>query len=244
MDDEMAQCYLTRYSDVIASGDSTPEEAAKNHWFRWGFFEGRHPYCAKPITSYQARCYLNRYPDLQQAFKMDIEKARNHWYQFGSKENRNPLCASEGPKYCGENGEMCACHGTVHLARWQSSSLQSSAKSSTWEQAAGFLVQHKHVGKELRCDSFGNEWRAQTDIFDHQCFCEEKPPKEVFKCGNENEKCECNGINVFARKTSNNGTEIPFEEAFELGNFEFQHSNNGEQCTTAAFNAHGFAEGI
>lgn len=140
MDDEMAQCYLSRYSDVVASGDATQEEAAKDHWFRWGYFEGRHPYCAKPITSYQARCYLNKYPDLQQAFGMDIDKARNHWYTFGAKENRDPTCKSEGPKYCGENGEMCACHGTVHLTRWQSSSVQSSAKSATWEQAAGFLV--------------------------------------------------------------------------------------------------------
>jgi hypothetical protein len=65
MDDEMAQCYLTRYSDIVATGDSTLEEAAKDHWFRWGYFEGRHPYCAKPMTSYQAKCYLNRYPDLQ-----------------------------------------------------------------------------------------------------------------------------------------------------------------------------------
>jgi len=120
MHDDMAACYLNRYSDIVVTGDNTPLEAAKDHWFRWGFFEGRHPYCAKVMTSYQARCYLNRYTDLQQAFKMDIKKARDHWYEFGSRanENRNPLCDSEGPKYCGENGEMCACHGTVHFARW------------------------------------------------------------------------------------------------------------------------------
>jgi hypothetical protein len=69
MDDEMAQCYLNRYSDVQAIDDQTPSEAAKEHYFRWGYFEGRHPYCAKPITSYQASCYLNKYPDLQQKFK-------------------------------------------------------------------------------------------------------------------------------------------------------------------------------
>jgi hypothetical protein len=83
-----------------------------------------------------------------------------------------------------------------------------------------------------------------SDIFDSQCFCEEKPPKEVFKCGNDGEKCECKGINVFALKTSNNGTELPFEEAYEQGQFEFKRSNTGTQCTTSDFRAHGFGDGI
>lgn len=147
MDEEMAQCYLNRYSDIEVTEDFTPVEAAKEHWFRWGFFEGRHPYCAKKITNYQSRCYLNKYADLQQEFKFDAKAARDHWYEFGSKEGRDPTCTSEGPKYCGQNGELCACHGTVHVARWQSSSIQSSEKASTWEQASAFFINSKHVGK-------------------------------------------------------------------------------------------------
>lgn len=65
MDDDMAKCYLNRYSDVEAIEDQTPEEAAKEHWLRWGYFEGRNPHCAKRITSYQAQCYLHKYSDLQ-----------------------------------------------------------------------------------------------------------------------------------------------------------------------------------
>ena len=81
------------------------------------------------------------------------------------------------------------------------------------------------------------------DTFDHQCFCEEKPPKEVYKCGNDGEKCECEGVNIFARKTADNGTELPFEEVFESGDFEFKRAH-GTQCDVNEFNARGFAEGI
>jgi len=58
LDEEMTQCYLNRYDDIKPVDDQTLEEAAQEHWFRWGYFEGRHPYCAKKITAYQSKCYL------------------------------------------------------------------------------------------------------------------------------------------------------------------------------------------
>ena len=44
--------------------------------------------------------------------------------------------------------------------------------------------------------------------------------------------------------TSDNGTAIPFEEAYELGEFEFKKSNSGVQCNAPAFKAQDFAPGI
>jgi hypothetical protein len=84
----------------------------------------------------------------------------------------------------------------------------------------------------------------QSEIFDHQCFCEEKPPMEVYKCGNEGEKCECKGISVYARKTSDNGTEIPFEEAFKEGEYEFARTNEGITCDELSFHSKDFLPGI
>jgi hypothetical protein len=84
----------------------------------------------------------------------------------------------------------------------------------------------------------------QTEIFDHQCFCEEKPKLEVYKCGADGERCECKGINVFARKTSDNGTEIPFEEAYENGDFEFVWSQFGSTCDSNYFRTKDFLPGI
>lgn len=46
----------------------------------------------RELSNDQAKCYLNRYEDLQQAFGTDIEQAKNHWKTNGSAENRNPTC--------------------------------------------------------------------------------------------------------------------------------------------------------
>jgi hypothetical protein len=45
------------------------------------------------INPKQAKCYLDRYPDLSQALKGNLlEGAARHWRQFGYKEKRNKFC--------------------------------------------------------------------------------------------------------------------------------------------------------
>lgn len=82
----------------------------------------------------------------------------------------------------------------------------------------------------MRCNAIGNKFRAQADTFDQQCFCEEKPPKEVYKCGDDGENCACKGINIYARKTDDSGEELSFEEIYESGDFEMKRSNRGTSC--------------
>ena len=50
----------------------------------------------KHINDKQARCYLNRYPDLINALGKDnLQAAKKHWRQFGRKEKRNKFCMVE-----------------------------------------------------------------------------------------------------------------------------------------------------
>ena len=44
------------------------------------------------LTDEQARCYLAKYPDLQKAFKGDLNEAKKHWREFGKKEERTYEC--------------------------------------------------------------------------------------------------------------------------------------------------------
>lgn len=48
-----------------------------------------------PLTDEQAECYLQRHPDLQNAFDGDIDKAKAHWLQHGHKEGRSIECPPE-----------------------------------------------------------------------------------------------------------------------------------------------------
>jgi hypothetical protein len=44
------------------------------------------------LNNKEAKCYLERYPDLRKAFKMNKKKAKKHWFEFGIKENRTYEC--------------------------------------------------------------------------------------------------------------------------------------------------------
>ena len=48
------------------------------------------------LDNRNAQCYLNRYPDLQQALGRGggraLQNAKRHWIKHGKSENRNPLC--------------------------------------------------------------------------------------------------------------------------------------------------------
>lgn len=75
------------------------------------------------------------------------------------------------------------------------------------------------------------------ETYDQQYFCEEKPPQEVFMCGEDGEDCNCPGVSIFTRKTSDDGQPISFEDAFESGDFEFKRKKGGVACNENAFGA-------
>ena len=44
---------MNRYTDLNFSNSADDiEEAVRNHYFRFGFWEGRHPFCARPMTAF------------------------------------------------------------------------------------------------------------------------------------------------------------------------------------------------
>jgi len=49
----------------------------------------------KAITDSEIQCYVDRYPDLQQAFGNDKSAIKKHWEKYGIKEKRNKFCYSE-----------------------------------------------------------------------------------------------------------------------------------------------------
>lgn len=135
MTDEGARCYIDRYPDLEMFNThfepaADPLARAKMHWLDFGKAEGRNPWCAPKITEQQARCYLENYPDLQQAFGTDFEKAKdqvfNHWNVHGDSEGRTYACP-RGSTYadpedyqaykCGNQGELCQCTGQIYYTK-------------------------------------------------------------------------------------------------------------------------------
>jgi hypothetical protein len=135
MTDEGARCYIDRYPDLEMFNThfepaADPLARAKMHWLEFGKEEGRNPWCAPKITEQQANCYLENYPDLQQAFGTDFEKAKEkaiaHWNTFGFFEGRTYACPPSStpadpedykPYKCGNQGELCQCAGQIYYTK-------------------------------------------------------------------------------------------------------------------------------
>jgi hypothetical protein len=49
------------------------------------------------MSNEEAKCYLDRYPDLTKAFGSDLTKAKEHWKNHGIKEKRNKACDESKP---------------------------------------------------------------------------------------------------------------------------------------------------
>lgn len=77
--------YLAINSDLRAAGYETASQAAY-HWLAAGIYEGR---VGSP--NFNVRTYLNRNPDLQQAFQgyLRYAKALSHYIEVGKSEGRS-----------------------------------------------------------------------------------------------------------------------------------------------------------
>lgn len=216
LSDKEAQCYLDRYPEIKPNktGNDTDFLAiARKHYFSWGFFEHRNRYCANRITDIQAKCYLNRYPDLQNAFGKDIRQARKHYYTYGYKEKRSYHCEGQKhPSPCGVTGEKCRCNGVIHYARrnveqevmrdFRQSKIDSWTKVSNFK----FMSQKVDGKKAHKCNGelFGGN---PNPNYPKQCFCEAQPRKEPRKCAAEGEWCRCKGLIVYGQKKVGNKTQ-------------------------------------
>jgi len=92
--DSQARSYLAKYPDLQNAFGSDLEQA-KSHWISNGKGEGRTWESAGApgasstgLTDSQARSYLAKYPDLQNAFGSDLEQAKSHWISNGKGEGR------------------------------------------------------------------------------------------------------------------------------------------------------------
>ena len=47
------------------------------------------------MSDVEAKCYLDRYPDLSRAFGSDLNQAKGHWFKFGMNEKRVNECLPE-----------------------------------------------------------------------------------------------------------------------------------------------------
>jgi V8-like Glu-specific endopeptidase len=73
--------YLYKYSDLVTAGYS--KENVKDHWLTNGIYEGR-----QGSETFDVNYYLQKYPDLQQAFGNDYYAAFTHWLNNGIYEGR------------------------------------------------------------------------------------------------------------------------------------------------------------
>jgi len=79
-------CLMT-YAD-LRQAFGTNQGAARDHWQGYGLREGRqgHP-------NFSPKCYLNRYPDLQNAFgATNYSRALDHYLYHGINEGRDGKC--------------------------------------------------------------------------------------------------------------------------------------------------------
>jgi hypothetical protein len=107
LNDEEAKCYLDRYPELKDYfGENL--KAAKQHWSRFGctprearVFVCPKGKCLKPLTDDEARCYLNRYSDLQTIYGEDLDKAKADYKWFGClpPENRSAKCENPADDY-------------------------------------------------------------------------------------------------------------------------------------------------
>ncbi|ACL57697.1 hypothetical protein [Methylobacterium nodulans] len=81
------QWYLERYQDVKAAIAAGSVKTAKQHFVKYGYFEGRLP---RPIEVDEV-FYLREYPDVRAAIESgEIPDATTHFHTAGAREGRIP----------------------------------------------------------------------------------------------------------------------------------------------------------
>lgn len=79
--------YLNRHQDVITAIKNGQIKSAKDHFIKFGYFEGKLPY---PIQV-DEQFYLERYPDVKAAVSSGIiPDAQTHFLMAGAEEGRAP----------------------------------------------------------------------------------------------------------------------------------------------------------
>lgn len=80
--------YLDRNQDIREAIDSKIIKSAKDHFVRFGYFEGKLPYPVQVDEEF----YLTRYPDVQAAILSGaLPDAQTHFLMAGAKEGRMPF---------------------------------------------------------------------------------------------------------------------------------------------------------
>ena len=80
-----ATYYLNNNPDLRREGITTARRA-QQHWLEFGIYEGR-----RGSANFDVKIYLNRYPDLQRAFKgyTRFALAMEHYGSVGAREGRS-----------------------------------------------------------------------------------------------------------------------------------------------------------
>lgn len=137
------------------------------------------------ITDADARCYIDRYPDLDM-FNNHFEpapdalsRAKMHYEQAGKEEGRNPFCAPE------ITDQQARCYFENYP------DLKDDLSITTYE--GNFDKLRKH----WRTKGF-NEGR------NHKCDVPNPDDYKPFKCGQQGEVCQCSGT-IFYTKLYNEG---------------------------------------
>ena len=143
---------------------------------------GKDPISAKcriNLNNAQARCYLDRYPDLRRAFGNNLQKAKEHWKRYGCtmKENRTYKCVTP-PQNVG-NFEYNECYGDTWnraLPNYlgQVTNPNECAKKAEQRNLSLFGLQYygqcfggndetraKMYGKRNNCGKLGTAWTNQ-----------------------------------------------------------------------------------
>lgn len=272
---EDANCYLQRYPDLINARlgkppkdrKKIPEWAAKTneltvdfarrHFDTWGYFEGRHRYCADRLTEIQAQCYLQNYPDLQKKYGSNWDLARQHWYELGFKQGRNYNCQSvqkkqkdifvpERVKIENEEGKF-RCHGDIHYARYSAKpQIKPEGGPDDWEAVKnfGFNTIRSDGSQDYTCNN--ENFNSRNYGFKKQCFCELRQKDKPKFCAKEGQQCKkCNGQVIFGRAFDNKTTEgkhrrLTIDQMlnFPVFNFTSTSPDSAVTCQASTFRAY------
>lgn len=214
----------------------------------WGLYEGRNRWRTHRITNIQAKCYLNRYPDLVKRYRKNWSAARNHWYRRGWRMKRNPKCENNkvqqnleaGPVHVAHHYAKFRCVGDAWIARLSTSPTSTArtkrpAKDNFLAVADYGTRRRKAPNRWIKCH--GRFWGK--DVAPHmrkQCMCEAKPRTEPYRCAKQGQWCKsCNGV-LFYGLYKRNGKVQNIEEMMSKNYRYKEHYENGNvQCVSKSF---------
>lgn len=121
--------------------------------------------CDKDLTNEEASCYLDRYPDLKDAFGDDLTKAKEHWKTYGCtpRESRIYECPTAKCKQnITDKQAHCYLDKYTDLKHAYGNNLEEAKKH--WRQFGCTSRENRYIECDMKRNTEYNQDEAATNI--------------------------------------------------------------------------------